>query len=108
MDQEKLNRMLYYLEYRIHTGYEAARPSRDEEKEWAEMLANVEVSRTLKFTDIEMYDLFHFIRFIKYDSTRNKCISCEFEENIANVIKRLMKPDEIEEYERYLRKIKKE
>ena len=108
MDQDKLNRMLYYLEYRIHTGYEAGRASREEEKAWAEMLTDHLVSYHFGFTDIAMDDLFYFVRFIRFDNSRNKCISCEFEEHIAKGITFLMTKDELKGYEEYLRRIKGE
>ena len=106
MDQNKLNRLLYYLEYRIHTGYEAARPAREEEKDWAEMLMYELEYYDFDLTNTSMSDLLFFIRFIRFDNTRNKCISCEFEEYVAGIIKFMMSDGEREKYEEYLENLK--
>jgi hypothetical protein len=102
MEPTSIINLLVNLEYRRLTGHSAARANKDIEKVWSREVATRLNWWNHRMPTFDAHVLCEYISFLKYNESRSKYFTVEFEEDVANIIKQyLAYDDELDEYKVY-------
>jgi hypothetical protein len=105
MESTSMVNLVVNLEYRKLTGHSAARANRDIEKDWAYELA-IRVNRfEHQIPTYDVHVICEYITFLQFNESRSKYFTLEFEEFVADLIKRhILYESEYVEYEEYCKR----
>jgi hypothetical protein len=102
MESTSMVNLVVNLEYRKLTGHSAARANRDIEKVWARELATRLNWWNHRMPIFDTHVLCEYITFLKYNESRSRYFTLEFEEDVADIIKEyLIYDSEMDEYKKY-------